>query len=338
MIRDVHIEFIKGFIEKLNNNVWIYIEGKINNYVRIYLNKNNVKLLINKNIINDYDVAITFTYNFNELLEKLKYKGNIISYAHGISLKPYFPNKIAKKNQLFLCAFAEFQKRFFKENGINRVELFPYLKLLTIDNVFELEEISNRIDLKECVLWAPTLINNFSNSSVKKVDNKIFELSKSKNIFILLHPQTEIGDIKYYLRNKNIYLINRCYYSNKIFENENCINIKDLTTSIDILNYFNYIICDQSTIFYEGLFLNKKVYRTDLKIFNKIKLDELEKYDTTICPYSLNKMDNKYNKDEINIENILEELIKKNKVPENKIKKPNNNKIILINYKSFNRR
>ncbi len=347
MIRDTHIEFIKGFIKLLNNNIGIYIKGEINDYIKEYINNNMLNIVITNDLIKKYDIAITFTYDFNELLDKINYKGKIISHAHGISLKPYFPNKVAKKNQLFLCAFTEFQRKFFKEKGIKRVELFPYLKLLTIDKVDELEEFNSKINLNDSILWAPTLINKFSNSSVNKIDKKIFELSKFKKVFILLHPQTEIKDINYYLKNENIYLINRSYYSNNFFDIENCINIKKLSTSIDILNYFKYIICDQSTIFYEGLFLNKIVYRTDLIKFNEINLNELDKYNTTLCPYSLNKMDNKYNKEGINMEEIIKELIKRTLFTKEKsnikqIKnKPNKNilkeKTIIINFNKFRR-
>jgi hypothetical protein len=329
MIRSSHIEFIIGFIKKLSEKPVIYIEGTINKYVKEYIKENNVKILDRiDNKINIFNLIFTFTYNFFTILQKINYNGQIISYAHGISLKPYFPSKLANDRQIFLCSFADFQTRFFKENGVKRVELFPYLKYLTIEKVNEIEELKKDIILEDCILWAPTLINKFSNSSVNKIDEKIFELSKYKKIFILLHPQTEMKDINYYIRNDNIYLINRCYYSNKEFIIKNCINICKLSTSMDILNYFKYIICDQSTIFYEGLYLNKIIFRTDLINFNKIKLDEFEKYNTTICPYSQNRMENEYNNENIILEELIKEII-------NKILKNNNNKkknnIIFIN-------
>jgi hypothetical protein len=319
LLHSSSIEFVVAFNNFLEIKPALYFCDNLKNeYINNFIKKYKLTVINNKENINNYDCAITFTYRVYKILKEINYKGKIISYAHGISLKSYFPNKLAKKMHSFLCAFTDFQKQFFLENNCGKVKIFPYLKFTDIKEV----PILKNLDIKkDSMIYAPTLNNDLSNSSLNKLDNVIFELSKYLNVYILLHPLTEKEIMKYYLKNDNIFVINRCFYSNKYLNLKNIINIVDVYSSIDILQYFKYIICDQSTIFYEGLLLNKICFRTDIANINNLTYDNIinNNITTSICKYSQNNMSNIYNNKPIKLENLIKNLTCDNK--RNNIKK-----------------
>ena len=100
LIKTSYIEFLKGFVNFLKNPPYVFIANKFNNnkYIKQYLKDNHILIINNLKDINLFDLVIMFEYRSYKILNKLNYKGKIISHAHGISLKPYFPNKLGIKN------------------------------------------------------------------------------------------------------------------------------------------------------------------------------------------------------------------------------------------------
>ena len=95
LLEYLKFEFVLGFVQLLKEKPDIFIYDKTNKYIINYCKNNELKLLTKKNTnkIKDYKNIVVFDFKPFWILNRINYKGNIISHAHGISLKKYFPSK-----------------------------------------------------------------------------------------------------------------------------------------------------------------------------------------------------------------------------------------------------